>query len=94
MASKLARYAELLHDLPVGLSEWAVHPGWDNEESQTIDCGHLVRQTDYDFLTSAEAHELVRQEGITVIDYHPYPTGMVESRIASSRLTRSGRSVP
>jgi predicted glycoside hydrolase/deacetylase ChbG (UPF0249 family) len=66
---KLAQFAELLHDLPVGLSEWAVHPGWDNEESRAIDPGRLVRQTDYEFLTSPEAHELVRHEGIIVIDY-------------------------
>jgi hypothetical protein len=40
--------------------------------------GHLVdlagesgldRQTDYEFLTSREARELLQQEGIVVIDY-------------------------
>lgn len=67
---KAARYAELLHDLPAGLSEWAVHPGRSNDESQAIDdAGHLVRQTDYDFLTSPQAHEIARQEGIVLIDY-------------------------
>jgi len=66
---KSARYAELLRDLPVGLSEWAVHPGLGNEESQAIDPGWRVRQTDYEFLTSPDARELLRQEGIVVIDY-------------------------
>ena len=67
---KSARYAELLHDLPVGLNEWAVHPGLSNEESRAIDPdGWLVRQTDYDFLTSPEAREILQQEGINVIDY-------------------------
>jgi chitin disaccharide deacetylase len=67
---KAARYAELLHDLPVGLSEWAVHPGLGNEESQAIDPdGWRVRRTDYEFLTSQQARELLQTEGIVVIDY-------------------------
>lgn len=66
---KPARYAELLRDLPAGLSEWAVHPALGNEESQAIDPGWRVRRSDYEFLTSPQAHELLRQEQITVIDY-------------------------
>jgi predicted glycoside hydrolase/deacetylase ChbG (UPF0249 family) len=53
--SKPARYAELLRELPAGLSEWAVHPGLGNEESQAIDPGWRVRRTDYEFLTSPQA---------------------------------------
>jgi len=68
---KSARYAQLLRDLPVGLSEWAVHPGLGNEEAKAIDNGWRVRQTDYEFLTSPRTRELLRQEGITVIDYRP-----------------------
>jgi predicted glycoside hydrolase/deacetylase ChbG (UPF0249 family) len=68
---KSARYAQLLRDLPVGLNEWAVHPGLDNQESQAIDPGWRVRRTDYQFLTSPEAHALLQQEGIIVIDYRP-----------------------
>lgn len=67
---KAARYAQLLRDLPVGLSEWAVHPGLGNEESQVIDPGGWrVRRTDYEFLTSPQARELLQQEGIVVTDY-------------------------
>jgi predicted glycoside hydrolase/deacetylase ChbG (UPF0249 family) len=66
---KAARYAQLLHDLPVGLSEWAVHPGLGNEESQAIDGGWRVRRTDYEFLTSPLAREIIEQERIHVIDY-------------------------
>ena len=68
---KSARYARLLRDLPVGLSEWALHPSLGNEESQAIDGGWRVRRTDYEFLTSPQARELLRQEGIVVIDYRP-----------------------
>jgi predicted glycoside hydrolase/deacetylase ChbG (UPF0249 family) len=67
--SKPARYATLLRDLPAGLSEWAVHPGLGNEESRAIDPGWRVRQTDYEFLISPQARELLQQEGIVVIDY-------------------------
>ena len=68
---KSARYAQMLRDLPVGLSEWAVHPGLGTAEAQAIDDGWLVRQTDFDFLMSVDARELIRQEGIIVLNYKP-----------------------
>ena len=69
---KPAHYAALLHDLPVGLSEWAVHPGLDDAELHAIgSLGPEVRQTDLDFLTSAEARRLIQQEGITLLSYKP-----------------------
>jgi len=68
--NKSARYAQLLHELPAGLSEWAVHPGLDNLELQAIEPdGNHVRQTDYDFFTSQEAKEPVKAEGIILLDY-------------------------
>ena len=33
---KSVRYAQLLRDLPVGLTEWAVHPGFDSPELRAI----------------------------------------------------------
>jgi chitin disaccharide deacetylase len=68
---KAARYAELLHDLPPGLNEWAVHPSLGNEEARAMepDGGWRVRRTDYDFLTSPEASAFLREEDVTVIDY-------------------------
>lgn len=68
---KPAQYAKLLRELPAGLSEWAIHPGLGDEKARAIDPGWRVRRTDYEFLTSPEARELIRQEGITVIDYRP-----------------------
>ena len=69
---KPAQYADMLRNLPVGLSEWAVHPGLGDAESRAIDPdGWRVRRTDYEFLTSPEAGELIRQEGIIVTDYRP-----------------------
>jgi chitin disaccharide deacetylase len=66
---KRVRFANLLRNLPAGLSEWAVHPSLGNEESQAIGSMWRERQTDYEFLMSPEAHDLIRQEGIAVIDY-------------------------
>ena len=68
-AGKTDRYVRMLRDLPVGLSEWAVHPSLGNAESRAIDDGWQVRKADFDFLTSHEAHETVRQEGIILLDY-------------------------
>ena len=66
---KSGRYAQLLRDLPGGLSEWAVHPALGDEQSQIIDPGWRVRRTDYDFLTSPQARALLESERIVVIDY-------------------------
>lgn len=69
-ATKAARYAELLHELPVGLSEWAVHPGLDTPEFLAIEpAGDHIRQTDFDFWTSSQAKNIVREEGIILLDY-------------------------
>lgn len=66
---KPARFARLLRELPAGLNEWAVHPGTGDEASRAIDAGWRVRRTDYEFLTSPEAREILRAEGIVVVDY-------------------------
>ncbi len=68
--TKAARYAELLHGLPVGLSEWAEHPGLDTPELLAIEPGgNHIRQADFDFLTSQRAKDIVREEGIVLLDY-------------------------
>ncbi len=69
-ASKAARYAELLRELPAGLSEWAVHPGLDGPELRAIEAGGgRIRQTDLDFLISEQARDIVKEEGIILLDY-------------------------
>lgn len=68
--TKAAHYVELLHELPVGLSEWAVHPGLDNPELFAIEIeNNHIRQTDYDFWTSPRAKDIVKEEGIILLDY-------------------------
>ena len=68
--NKSARYAQMLHELPTGLSEWAVHPGLDNSELLAMEPdGNHGRQTDFDFLMSQEAKDIVKEEGIILFDY-------------------------
>lgn len=64
-SGKAARYVRLLRDLPAGLTEWAVHPAFAN----TDDDSSWVRRTDHEFLVSAQAREVVEEEGITVIGW-------------------------
>jgi predicted glycoside hydrolase/deacetylase ChbG (UPF0249 family) len=69
-SSKSARFVQLLRDLPVGLNEWAVHPGVADSELLAIDPdGASVRQADLDFLMSVEARNVIQQEGITLLSY-------------------------
>ncbi len=70
--TKPARYAQMLRELPAGLTEWAVHPSTGTPESQAIDPdGWRVRRSDFDFLISPEAREIIQQEGIILISYRP-----------------------
>ncbi|WP_079038229.1 polysaccharide deacetylase family protein [Streptomyces sp. NBRC 110028] len=67
---KADHYARLLRDLPPGLSEWAVHPGLDDAGARAADPGGWqVRSTDHAFLTSSRARDILREEGIAVVDY-------------------------
>jgi hypothetical protein len=67
---KAARYARMLRALPVGLSEWAVHPGLSNAELRAVEpSSWQVRQTDFDFVVSQEAWTILEEEGITLVDY-------------------------
>ncbi len=69
---KAAVYAQLLGELPAGLSEWAVHPSLGDAEARTMEPhSWQVRKTDFDFLMSAEARELLEAEGIVLLDYRP-----------------------
>jgi chitin disaccharide deacetylase len=71
-STKPARYPQLLRELPAGLSEWAVHPGLDNLELLALEpADNHERQTDFDFWTSQAAKEIVKEEGIIILDYRP-----------------------
>lgn len=68
--TKSLRYAQLLRELPAGLSEWAVHPGLDSLELLAVEpTGNHIRQTDYDFWRSQQAVNVIKEEGIILLDY-------------------------
>lgn len=66
---KAERYVELLRALPAGLSEWAVHPGVEDEGSRYVDVGWVVCSSDYAFLVSSRARLVIDEERIVVISY-------------------------
>ena len=66
---KAARYARMLRALPVGLSEWALHPGIGNAELRAAMPSWRVRQSDLDFVVSQEARAILEEEGIVLVDY-------------------------
>jgi len=66
------RYYTMLAELPAGLTEWAIHPGLGDDDSQQIDpYGWPVRKADFDFALSPRAKEIIDQEGIFLLDYRP-----------------------
>lgn len=68
--TKPAYYTKLLRELPAGLSEWAIHPGLDNAELLVLEpANNHERQTDYDFWTSQQAKDIIKEEGIILLDY-------------------------
>lgn len=70
LEGKHERYAQLLRELPAGLTEWAVHPGSDGARAATIEPGGwAVRHSDRAFLCSSEARDTVAHEGIVLVDY-------------------------
>jgi predicted glycoside hydrolase/deacetylase ChbG (UPF0249 family) len=69
---KAERFIQLLRDLPAGLSEWAVHPGFANQELLAIEAeGAPVRQADFDSMLSTDVRDVIQQEGIILLDYQP-----------------------
>ena len=69
---KAAWYTRALRGLPTGLSEWAVHPALGTPEMQAIEPeSWQVRTTDFAFLISQEAREVIEQEGIVLLSYRP-----------------------
>jgi chitin disaccharide deacetylase len=72
IVEKSAWYASALRELPIGLSEWAVHPALGTPEMQAIEPeSWQTRPTDFDFLISQEARSIIEQEGIVLLSYKP-----------------------
>jgi predicted glycoside hydrolase/deacetylase ChbG (UPF0249 family) len=63
---KLAYLLDLVRNLPIGLSEWAVHPAAPNPD----DSGSAVRESDHRALMSPALGRAIHEEGITVLGYN------------------------
>ncbi len=69
-AGKPARFAQLLRELPAGLTEWAVHPSLGNAEAQALEPETWpIRRADYDVFTSRAMRDVLNEEGIILLDY-------------------------
>ena len=44
---KFEHYLQMLHDLPAGISEWAIYPARGTKELRTINLSWRVRAADY-----------------------------------------------
>ncbi len=67
---KSAQYVNILRLLPVGLSEWAIHPSLGDAEARAMEpVSWLVRKADFDFVMSPEARAVIESEGIVLLNY-------------------------
>ncbi|HYD41892.1 MAG TPA: ChbG/HpnK family deacetylase [Anaeromyxobacter sp.] len=63
-------YHHMLRELPEGLSQWAMHPGSGDGQSEELDPdGWRIRRSDAEFLGAPETERLIRAEGIVLVDY-------------------------
>ena len=67
--NKNAIYTQYLRELPEGLSEWAIHPAYDSGELRAITPEWPVRASDYEFFNSDAYFEILKIEGIQLVDY-------------------------
>jgi predicted glycoside hydrolase/deacetylase ChbG (UPF0249 family) len=67
-------YINALKNLKPGVTEFVIHPGFDDEELRAATrerstWGSAWRQRDYDFFTSAQFREILAQEKIKLITW-------------------------
>lgn len=65
MHGKQERVLARLRSLPLGLSEWAMHPA----SPDAVDPGSEVRSTDYAVLMAEQSRQVLQNEDITVLGY-------------------------
>ena len=67
-------YISALKNLQPGVTEFVIHPGYDDEELRAATrerstWGSAWRQRDYDFFTSAQFREILAQENVKLITW-------------------------
>jgi chitin disaccharide deacetylase len=71
-SGKAARYLRMLHELPAGVSEWAIHCARGTAELRTINPRWRVRAADFQFFNSPECRNAITAEGIQIISYEKF----------------------
>jgi chitin disaccharide deacetylase len=93
-------YRRALEDLPAGVSEFLIHPGYDNEELQTffdgrVGWGAAWRQRDFDFFTSDEFRGSLKKYDIKLITWGEITAGLRRLSPGGRRMIRwASRGVP
>jgi chitin disaccharide deacetylase len=62
-------YLRMLHELPAGLSEWAIHCARGTHELRVVNPDWAVRAADYKFFNSDECRQAIQKEGIQLVTY-------------------------
>jgi chitin disaccharide deacetylase len=69
LSNRARTYLRMLHELPAGLSEWAIHCARGTHELRVIDPTWAVRAADYRFFNSKECRQAIQIEGIQLVTY-------------------------
>jgi chitin disaccharide deacetylase len=69
-----AFYDAAIKSLPAGVTELVIHPGFDNDELRGMTrerptWGAAWRQRDYDYFTSAQFRDLLRQQDVKLVTW-------------------------
>jgi predicted glycoside hydrolase/deacetylase ChbG (UPF0249 family) len=69
-----AFYDDAIKSLPAGVTELVIHPGFDNDELQAMTrerptWGAAWRQRDYDYFTSSQFRDLLRQQDVKLVTW-------------------------
>jgi chitin disaccharide deacetylase len=91
-------YRHALEILPPGVTEFLIHPGYDNEELQTFfeerpTWGAAWRQRDLDFFTSDDCRDLLAQNDIKLITWRDITT-QLQPRFPFAKIRHMWRHVP
>ena len=78
LEKKESLFTSALEAISAGLTEWGIHPGIESQELKAIMEGPGIwsgvwegRLLDLSFITSQTAKDIVREQGIEIIDYRP-----------------------
>jgi len=82
-------YVNALKNLKPGITEFVVHPGFDDEELRAATrerptWGAAWRQRDYDFFASDQFRQIVAQQGIKLITWRELTQKFREKRVGGS----------